>query len=175
MGDFNLFNSLETSILGGIERLPGLAITFVVGFIIIRIARSILGGIVRASKANAAMRGLIINIIDIALWIFLIAALLQQMGFVQISYALSGSVALGAIAISIGSSSFVQDIVSGIFLAQDTDFSVGDTIRINDITGEVEKMDARKVRLRDKSGELHIFPNSNFDKSHWTVIKRSVK
>ncbi|MBI4947993.1 mechanosensitive ion channel [Candidatus Berkelbacteria bacterium] len=171
----DVFKSLEDSILLGVEKLPGLLLTFVVGFIIIRIARSVLRGVVGATRANVAMRALIINIIDIALWIFLFAALLQQMGFVQISYALSGSVALGAIAISIGSSSFVQDIVSGIFLAQDTDFGVGDTIKINDITGEVEKMDARKVRLRDKSGELHIFPNSSFDKSHWTVIKRSVK
>jgi len=154
------------------DKLPQLLLTLVIGFIVIKVVKALLHGLVGFSRANGALKGILFSVIDVALWIFLIAALLQQIGLTQISLALSGTVAISALALSAGSAAFVQDLVAGIFLAQDTDFSAGDKIKVDDVEGTVERMDARKIRLRDEKGQLHIFPNSYFDHNHWIVLKK---
>lgn len=157
------------------DKLPQLLLTLIVGYIIIKIVRGILHALIKVTRANTAMKGILLSIIDIALWIFLIAALLQQIGLTQIALALSSTVAIAGIAISVGSGSFVQDLVSGLFLAQDPDFNVGDEVKIDDVLGTVERMDARKIRLRDKDGYLHVFPNAHFDKAAWIVMNRKTR
>lgn len=154
------------------EKLPQLILTVVVGYIVIKIIKAILHGLIKVSKTNAAMKGILMSVIDIALWIFLLAALLQQIGLPQIALALSSVVAIAGLAVATGSSVFIQDLVSGLFLAQDPDFNVGDRVRVDTVEGTVERMDARKIRLRDDKGLLHIFPNSIFDKSAWIVIQK---
>ncbi len=98
--------------------------------------------------------------------------MLSQVGLTQIAFALSGSVAIAGIAISAGSASFVQDLVSGLFLAQDPDFNVGDVLKVQEVEGTVERMDGRKIRLRDKNGMLHVFSNATFDKEPWVVVQK---
>lgn len=154
------------------EKAPELLLTFIVGYIVIKFIKLLIHGAIQVSRANAALKGILMSVIDIALWIFLLAAMLSQVGLTQIAFVLSGSVAIAGIAISAGSASFVQDLVSGIFLSQDPDFNVGDQLQIKDIDGVVERMDARKIRLRDKSGKLHVFPNSTFDKESWIVVQK---
>lgn len=154
------------------DRLPQLLLTLIVGFILIKLVKAFLHGLIGYSKANSALKGILLSVLDVALWIFLIAALLQQVGLTQISLALSGTVAISALALSAGSTAFVQDLVAGIFLAQDPDFNPGDRIRVEDVEGVVDRMDARKIRIRDDKGILHIFPNSFFDRSAWMVLKK---
>jgi len=157
------------------DKLPQILLTFVVGYLAIKLIKILLHGIIRVSRANAALKGVLISVIDVGLWILVLAAILHQIGLTQIALALSGTVAIAGIAISVGSSSFIQDLVAGIFLAQDPDFNVGDTIQVKDLTGTVERMDARKVRLRDEKGKLHIYPNSAFDKEAWIVVEKRSK
>ncbi|OGD61231.1 hypothetical protein A3A71_01380 [Candidatus Berkelbacteria bacterium RIFCSPLOWO2_01_FULL_50_28] len=154
------------------DKLPALILTVLVGIIIIKLLKFLLHGLMGYSRANKAMKGILLSALDVALWIFLLAALLQQIGLTQIAFALSGSVAIAGIAIASGSSSFVQDLVAGVFLAQDPDFNAGDYVKIDSTEGVVERMDARKVRLRDDKGQLHVYPNSFFDKTAWIVTKR---
>lgn len=154
------------------DKLPQLLLTLIVGYIVIKIIKAVIHGVIRVSKTNSAMKGILMSVIDIALWMFLFAALLQQIGLPQVALALSSTVAIAGLAIATGSSVFIQDLVSGLFLAQDPDFNVGDRIKVLDLEGTVERMDARKIRMRDDKGLLHVLPNSTFDKSSWSVIQR---
>ena len=154
------------------DRLPQLLLTVVAGYILIKLIRMFLHSLMGYSKANTALKGILLSVLDVAMWIFLIAALLQQVGLTQISLALSGTVAISALALSAGSTAFVQDLVAGIFLAQDPDFNPGDRIKVDDVEGVVERMNARKIRLRDDKGVLHVFPNSQLDRSAWMVLKK---
>jgi small-conductance mechanosensitive channel len=154
------------------DKLPQLLLTLIVGYIVIKIIKAIIHGLIRVSKTNSAMKGILMSVIDIALWMFLFAALLQQIGLPQVALALSSTVAIAGLAIATGSSVFIQDLVSGLFLAQDPDFNVGDRIKVLELEGTVERMDARKIRMRDDKGLLHVLPNSTFDKSSWSVIQR---
>jgi small-conductance mechanosensitive channel len=151
------------------DKLPQIILTLIVGWLLIKLIKAILHGVIRVSRANAAMKGILMSVVDVGLWILVLAAVFQQIGLSQVALALSGTVAIAGIAISVGSSSLIQDLVSGLFLAQDPDFNVGDTIEVKDVVGKVERMDARKVRIRDEKGRLHIYPNSVFDKEAWAV------
>lgn len=154
------------------DKLPQLLLILVVGFLLIKLVKVFLRSLIGFSHTNKALRGILFSVLDVALWIFLIAALLQQVGLTQISLALSGMVAISALALSAGSTAFIQDLVAGIFLAQDPDFNAGNRIKVDEVEGIVERMDARKIRLRDNNGNVHIFPNSHFDRVAWTVLKK---
>ncbi len=158
------------------DKLPQVLLTLILGFLLIKLIKALLHGVIRVSRANQALKGVLMSVVDVGLWLLVLAAILQQIGLGQVALALSGTVAVAGIAISIGSSVFIQDMVAGVFLAQDPDFNVGDTIEHVGVEGIVERMDARKVRLRDNDGNLHVYPNSSFDKDSWIVIEqRSTK
>lgn len=167
------FNSLGDRLgeilLKAWDRLPAVLLTFLVGYLVIKIIKVILHSVIRVTRGNQAMKGILMSVIDFGLWIMLLAAVLQQVGLTQLSLALSGSVVILGLAISTGSAAFVQDLVAGIFLSQDRDFNVGYRVQIDSVEGMVEKMDARKIRIRDDKGNLHIFPNSLFDRAAWIV------
>ena len=155
-----------------LQKAPQLLLTFVFGYILIKFISIILHGLIRVTRGNTAMKGILMSVINVGLWIFLISAILEQIGQTQIALALSSTTVIIGLAISTGSSAFVQDLVAGLLLAQDPDFSVGDRLRIDDLEGIIERMDARKVRLRDDKGLLHVYPNSTFDKAAWVVVQK---
>lgn len=155
-----------------VDKLPQLILTFAVGYILLKVIALVISNLIRVSHAKQALKDILMSVINIALWLLLVAALLQQMGLTQLAFALSGFVAVAGLAVTAGASSLVQDLISGIFLAQDPDFNVGDQLKIAEVEGVIEKMDARKIRLRDKDGKLHVLPNSTFDKASWIVVKK---
>ena len=63
------------------------------------------------------------------------------------------------LAISLGAQNLVKDIVNGFFILLEDQFGVGDTVKIGDVTGIVEKMNLRTTTLKDSNGSVHIIPN----------------
>jgi small conductance mechanosensitive channel len=62
--------------------------------------------------------------------------------------------------ISFGAQSIFKDMLTGIFILIENQYSVGDTIRIAGLTGTVEDLSLRVTRLRDGDGTVYIVPNS---------------
>lgn len=154
------------------DKLPQLLLTFLLGYIVMKLVLALIGGLIKVSRAKQALKDILLSVVSLALWLLLVAALLQQVGLTQLAFALSGFVAVAGLAVTAGASSLVQDLISGVFLAQDPDFNVGDVLKVGEIEGTIEKMDARKIRLRDGDGQLHVLPNSTFDKAPWIVLKK---
>ncbi len=69
----------------------------------------------------------------------------------------AGVIGLG---ISFGAQSLFKDMLTGIFILIEDQYSVGDTIKIASLTGTVEDLSLRATRLRDGDGTLYIVPNS---------------
>ncbi|MGC9197579.1 MAG: mechanosensitive ion channel family protein [Acidobacteriaceae bacterium] len=69
----------------------------------------------------------------------------------------AGVIGLG---ISFGAQSIFKDMLTGIFILIEQQYSVGDSIRVAGLTGTVEDLSLRVTRLRDADGTLHIIPNS---------------
>ncbi len=87
--------------------------------------------------------------------------LTQILGAIGVSLgpfiASAGVIGLG---ISFGAQSIFKDMLTGIFILIENQYSVGDTIKIAGLTGSVEDLSLRVTRLRDGDGTVYIVPNS---------------
>ncbi|RME49201.1 MAG: mechanosensitive ion channel family protein [Chloroflexi bacterium] len=71
---------------------------------------------------------------------------------------LAGAGIIG-LAAGFGAQTLVKDVISGLFILAERQFSVGDSIQVGDIGGSVEKMTLRATFLRDVNGTRHVIPN----------------
>jgi small-conductance mechanosensitive channel len=115
------------------------------------------------------LKGIIFSLVDALLWVFLIIGVLQALGLNNIALAFSGSLAAVGLAFGVGASSLAADI-----LAKDRDFAVGDLVMAGEgpTEGVIESMDMRRIRIRDKSGHLHVIPNSVVERKEWILKER---
>jgi len=84
------------------------------------------------------------------------------------SFVVVGS-ALG-VAIGFGAQSFVKDVIAGFFILMENQFSLGDVVRVADVSGTVEQMRLRVTVLRDLDGNVYFVPNGEIKvASNYTV------
>ena len=72
---------------------------------------------------------------------------------------LAGAGLIG-LAISFASQSLLKDIINGLFILLEDQFSEGDVIATGDYAGVVEDLTLRATRLRSADGNLIVVPNS---------------
>lgn len=72
---------------------------------------------------------------------------------------LLASAGVAGLAVSLGAQTLVKDYISGILILIEHQFSIGDTIRVGEHQGEVERVTLRATFLRDVEGRQHIVPN----------------
>lgn len=164
----DLFNST-------LPNLPKALIVFAIGIIIIRLLSVILARILGLTKLPKGLIKVTIRLLDMVLWLLLVIAILQLMGLSNVAFALSGAFAVLALAFSNGLSATVGDTISGLNLARDRHFRIGDRVIIGDHKSEgiIIDLDTRKTRLKDDDGRIHILPNSIIDKNEWILVERA--
>ena len=79
---------------------------------------------------------------------------------VNIAPLLAGAGVIG-IAIGFGSQKLVQDLITGIFLLFENAMQVGDWVTVSGLSGTVEHLSIRTIRLRAGDGSVHIIPFSS--------------
>lgn len=67
---------------------------------------------------------------------------------------------IGGVAVGFASQSLIKDIINGVFILFEDQFTVGDYIHVDDKGGIVESIELRVTKIRDFNGDLHIIPNS---------------
>jgi moderate conductance mechanosensitive channel len=83
---------------------------------------------------------------------------LSEIG-VNVAPLLAGAGIVG-IAIGFGSQKLVQDLITGLFLLLENTVQVGDTVTVSGLSGTVENVSIRTIRLRAGDGSVHIVPFS---------------
>ena len=83
---------------------------------------------------------------------------LSEIG-VNIAPLLAGAGVIG-LAIGFGSQKLVQDIITGLFLLLENAMQVGDVVSLGGMSGSVENLSIRTIRLRALDGSVHIVPFS---------------
>jgi small-conductance mechanosensitive channel len=83
---------------------------------------------------------------------------LSEIG-VNVAPLLAGAGIVG-IAIGFGSQKLVQDLITGLFLLLENGVQVGDDVSVAGLTGNVENVSIRTIRLRAGDGAVHIIPFS---------------
>jgi small-conductance mechanosensitive channel len=117
----------------------------------------------RAEQVTRAIRvksllPILRNILLIAILVVLGLTVLNQIG-VNVGPLLAGAGILG-VAIGFGSQKLVQDLITGLFLLLENAMQVGDWVTAGGLSGSVENLSIRTVRLRAGDGSLHIIPFS---------------
>jgi small-conductance mechanosensitive channel len=84
---------------------------------------------------------------------------LSEIG-VNVGPLLAGAGILG-VAIGFGSQKLVQDFITGIFLLVENAMQVGDNVTVAGLSGTVENLSIRTMRLRAGDGSVHIIPFSS--------------
>ena len=84
--------------------------------------------------------------------------ILSEIG-VNIAPLLAGAGVIG-LAIGFGSQKLVQDIITGLFLLLENTMQVGDVVTLGGLSGTVENLSIRTIRLRALDGAVHIVPFS---------------
>ena len=83
---------------------------------------------------------------------------LSEIG-VNIAPLLAGAGVVG-IAVGFGSQKLVQDLITGLFLLLENAMQVGDVVTLGGLSGTVEALSIRTIRLRALDGAVHIIPFS---------------
>ncbi len=84
--------------------------------------------------------------------------ILTEIG-VNVAPLIAGAGVVG-IAIGFGSQTLVRDIITGIFLLFEDALAVGDVVQVGGLSGVVEQLSIRSIKLRAVDGSLHIIPFS---------------
>lgn len=69
------------------------------------------------------------------------------------------SVGIAGIALGFGAQSLVKDVISGLFILLENQYSKGDVVTVAGTTGLVEEVGLRRTVLRDLDGVVHHVPN----------------
>ncbi len=99
-----------------------------------------------------------------------LAAALQQLGF-DLSIFL-GAAGVLSVAVGFASQTSFSNVISGLFLAMERTFEVGDVIRVGGTTGEVLSVDLLSVKLRTFDNLFVRIPNESLVKGEITNISR---
>jgi small-conductance mechanosensitive channel len=116
------------------------------------------GAYVRAARLRTVMP-VLRNTLLIALLVVIVLTALSEIG-INIGPLLAGASIIG-VALGFGSQKLVQDFINGIFLLLENAMQVGDWVTAAGLSGSVENLSIRTLRLRAGDGSVHIIPFSS--------------
>jgi len=94
----------------------------------------------------------------VAICVFVVLIVLSEIGL-NIAPLLAGAGVFG-VALAFGSQRLVQDVITGLFLLLENTMQVGDVVTLGGMSGTVENLSIRTIRLRALDGSMHIVPFS---------------
>lgn len=170
----NLFDPITRNLNTVLHNLPSAIVTLLVGILVIRALSYIGSWLISFIRMPRGLKGIVISLMDALLTIFLIIVVLQALGLNNLAFIFSAMIAALGIALGTGSSTLINDIIAGITLARDRDFSVGDIVKAgeNQIQGEIVGMDMRRTRIQDEAGEVHSMPNSVIERKEYVLVTK---
>jgi small-conductance mechanosensitive channel len=75
--------------------------------------------------------------------------------------ALLASAGVLGFAVGFGAQTMVKDLLNGLFLLAEGQYTIGDEITVSGVTGIVERVTLRTTTLRASNGDIHIVPSGD--------------
>lgn len=139
------------------------------GLVVARFAsRSITGLVARQASPHYMM--LLRRVVFYSIFGVFAASAMVQLGF-KLSVLL-GAAGILTVALGFASQTSASNVISGLFLLGEKTFTIGDVIRLGDITGEVLSIDLLSVKLRTFDNLFIRIPNEEMIKSRITNLSR---
>ena len=88
--------------------------------------------------------------------------LILQLAGIETGPLLAG-VGIVGLAVGFAAQSLIKDVINGLFILTEGSVGAGDVVAVGGVSGVVEKVTLRSVRIRDLGGNVHFVPNSTID------------
>jgi len=149
-------------------RLPHLFLVAVIGFVLSHLLRLVTARMIATAEQHAPGPARVAQVKTLAGMIrttglAIIGAIvgMQALDAVGVNLApLLTSAGIAGVAIGLAAQNIVRDMLNGMLILIEDQFSVGDTVRLAGLAGTVESMTLRKTTVRDADGTLYVIPNS---------------
>jgi small conductance mechanosensitive channel len=116
-------------------------------------------GSARAGARVTTMSALAANIWRFFVFVIAVATILGMLGL-NLTPLLASATIIGA-TIGFGAQQLIRDYLSGFLLTVEDQFSIGDTVTVDGVTGTVEDVTMRVTRVRGLDGTLYFIPNGD--------------
>ena len=164
---FGITISAET-IASVIFKIIMIVIIFILMMIAIRIANKFIDRMVKnqiesnhkfsMDEKKAKTIGILLkSLVKYSVYFLGITSMLSIV-FGAISWAFAS---VGGVAVGLGAQSFIKDMIKGIFILFEEQYSVGDYVTIDNSKGIVKAIGLRTTELRDFNGDIYIIPNGS--------------
>jgi len=98
------------------------------------------------------------TVLSVSIVLFVALNVLTEIG-VNVAPLIAGAGVVG-LAIGFGSQTLVRDVITGVFLLFEDAVAVGDVVQVGGLSGVVEQLSIRSIKLRSLDGSVHIIPFS---------------
>ena len=102
------------------------------------------------------------NTITVAVYAVAAYIVLIQLG-INLTPLLASAGIIG-ITIGLGAKTLIEDLIAGLFLLSQDSIAIGDSIKIDDAEGTIEKINFRTLTIRAGNGAIYIIPNGQIKK-----------
>lgn len=123
-----------------------------------RIGRAMRDGDLSGAARLRTLLPILRTVLSLLLGVVFGVVALQEIG-IDTGPILAGAGIIG-VAIGFGSQKLVQDFITGIFLLLENAMQVGDWVTVSGLSGTVEALSIRTMRLRAQDGSVHLIPFS---------------
>ncbi len=166
----NALGWFDTSRIGArlVSAATSIALVALATLVLWEVANALLDGqvahhVAQAQPARAARLRTLAPILRtsllVVMLVFLLLTIMSELG-VNTAPLLAGASIFG-VALGFGSQKLVQDFITGIFLLLENAMQVGDWVTVSGLSGAVENLSIRTIRLRAGDGSVHIIPFSS--------------
>jgi moderate conductance mechanosensitive channel len=151
------------------HQAPRILAVLVIAFILTRLLRMVSRRLTEFSNRQGLpstlraqqLRTLSGVIYSVGVLVIIFLAAMQILPLLGINMGpLLASAGIAGLAIGFGAQTLVKDFINGFFILVESQYDVGDTVRIAGVQGVVETMTLRRTVLRDDNGALHTVPSS---------------
>jgi small conductance mechanosensitive channel len=149
--------------------VPKIVVVLLIAFVLMRLLHVLTRRLTAFSRRQELAPGIrsqqlrtLASVVNgIGLFVILFVTAMQILPLLGINMGpLLASAGVAGLAIGFGAQTLVHDVINGFFILLESQYDVGDVVKISNVAGTVEHMTLRRTVLRDADGTLHTIPNS---------------
>lgn len=162
--------SLAEQGLGFISNIIDVALTFFFAWLLVRVIRIVVRRAISKRKPGAdtvrtkrleTASTLAVSVSKYVIYFMACVAAIGQLGLTASMTSLLTAAGIGGLVLGIGAQSLVKDVVSGVFMLFEDQYSVGDYITAAGVTGTVRSIALRTTTVESYTGEMTVIPNGS--------------
>ena len=162
-----LATGFQTALPRFVTGLVFLTVAYVAIKLVLRVVRGALDGLYPEDQELVVSLG--VTVAAIFLWFGAGLTLLKIVGMGDVAASLGTATGFVALGVSYALSNMIADVVAGVYLLRDPDFTPGDRIAADGVTGELTAIELRKSRFQNDDGETVVVANRDVE-TRWRQL-----